>query len=94
VGPHFPALALTQADPAAAQTRSVVERMLGMGAQVWLAGDTVPGATALATPPNLPPETVPLAALQSFYLAIDRIARDRGLNPDAPEHLKKVTETT
>jgi len=45
-------------------------------------------------PPDLPPETVPLAALQSFYLAIDRIARDRGLNPDAPEHLKKVTETT
>ena len=94
IGPDFPALALTQADPAAGQTRAVVERMLGMGAQVWLAGDAVPGATVLAMPPDLPAETVPLAALQSFYLAIDRIARDRGLNPDPPPELKKLTETT
>jgi glucosamine--fructose-6-phosphate aminotransferase (isomerizing) len=93
VGPDFPALVLTQADSATPQTDAVVERMVGMGAQVWLAGGTVAGAIVLPTPPKLAPESAPLVAVQSFYVAIDRIARARGLDPDAPAHLKKVTET-
>jgi glucosamine--fructose-6-phosphate aminotransferase (isomerizing) len=64
-----------------------------MGAQVWLAGAKVDGSTVLPTPPNLAPESAPLVAAQSFYLAIERIARERGLDPDAPAYLKKVTET-
>lgn len=35
----------------------------------------------------------PLLFIQSFYVMIAKIAVERGLNPDAPVHLKKITET-
>ena len=43
--------------------------------------------------PKLHPRIAPLAVLQRFYLDIERIAVARGLNPDQPGGLKKVTET-
>ena len=42
---------------------------------------------------SLHPRIAPLAVLQRFYLDIERIAVERGLNPDRPGGLKKVTET-
>jgi glucosamine--fructose-6-phosphate aminotransferase (isomerizing) len=36
---------------------------------------------------------MPIALLQSFYPLVERAARARGRDPDAPPHLKKVTET-
>ncbi|MCW8876224.1 MAG: SIS domain-containing protein [Kangiellaceae bacterium] len=39
------------------------------------------------------PRIAPLAVLQRFYLDIEQIAIERGLNPDQPGGLKKVTET-
>ncbi|RKQ97071.1 glutamine--fructose-6-phosphate transaminase [Kushneria sinocarnis] len=35
----------------------------------------------------------PLCAIQSFYPMIEQLARARGLDPDHPRHLRKVTET-
>ena len=35
----------------------------------------------------------PIAAVPSFYLMVDAPARTRGLDPDAPHHLCKVTRT-
>jgi len=35
----------------------------------------------------------PIAALQSFYPMVEALARARGLDPDAPRHLTKVTLT-
>ena len=37
--------------------------------------------------------TDPLALIVSLYATVETIARDRGLDPDAPRHLNKVTET-
>lgn len=37
------------------------------------------------------PDPLPLAV--SFYLMAENLARRRGLDPDTPPHLKKVTET-
>jgi fructoselysine-6-P-deglycase FrlB-like protein len=31
--------------------------------------------------------------IQTAYLAIERVAQQRGRDPDKPRHLKKVTET-
>ena len=42
---------------------------------------------------NLHPRIAPLAIMQRFYLDIESIAIARGLNPDQPDGLKKVTET-
>ena len=35
----------------------------------------------------------PVAAIQSFYPMVEALARARGLNPDQPPHLAKVTCT-
>ena len=35
----------------------------------------------------------PIAAIQSFYPMVEALARARGLDPDAPRHLAKVTLT-
>ena len=43
--------------------------------------------------PSIHPRIAPLAVLQRFYLDIEQIAVARGLNPDQPGGLKKVTET-
>ena len=34
-----------------------------------------------------------ITAIQSFYLMIEELSRVRGLNPDAPKHLSKVTRS-
>jgi glutamine---fructose-6-phosphate transaminase (isomerizing) len=39
------------------------------------------------------PRMAPLMILQRFYLDIERIAIAKGINPDTPKGLKKVTET-
>ena len=39
------------------------------------------------------PRIAPLMILQRFYLDIERIAIAKGINPDTPKGLKKVTET-
>lgn len=92
VGPGFPVLALTQHDATEDASRAVIERMVSLGATV-LSTDGSAGTVALPTVPNLPPEIAPLAQVLSFYLAIHKVARARGLDPDVPPNLKKVTET-
>ena len=39
------------------------------------------------------PRVLPLLLMQRFYLDIEQVAADMGLNPDAPPGLNKVTET-
>ena len=37
--------------------------------------------------------TDPISSIVSFYGMVDAVAARRGLNPDTPRHLNKVTET-
>ncbi|WP_426359301.1 glucosamine-6-phosphate deaminase NagB-II [Pseudocolwellia sp. HL-MZ19] len=39
------------------------------------------------------PRCIPLLILQRFYLDIEKIAREMGLDPDQPPGLKKITKT-
>lgn len=39
------------------------------------------------------PRVLPLLILQRFYLDVEAVARSRGVNPDAPVGLNKVTQT-
>jgi glucosamine--fructose-6-phosphate aminotransferase (isomerizing) len=87
----FPVLALGQDDDSAATTRRAVARLIELGARVCSTLE-VPGAVVLPTP-AAPPAIAPLCQVQSFYLAVHRLAAARGLDPDAPAHLRKVTET-
>ncbi|MDY7229097.1 SIS domain-containing protein [Hyalangium rubrum] len=92
VGPGFPILALAQEDSSAESTRHVVHRLVQLGADVHSVLP-VPGSKPLPTVPGVPHAIAPLCQVQSFYMAVHRLAVARKLNPDMPAHLRKVTET-
>ncbi|WP_434386512.1 SIS domain-containing protein [Melittangium boletus] len=92
VGPGFPVIALGQEDNSAESTRTVVRRFVELGAEVHSAL-AVPGALPLPSISGAHPAIVPLCHVQSFYMAVHRLAVARQLDPDVPVHLRKVTET-
>lgn len=84
----FPLLVFAQADAALSGTRTAVERLRAMGANVRVAGDDLPVV------PASHPLLSPIPMIQTAYLAIEQVAQRLGRNPDAPRQLQKVTETT
>ncbi len=89
----FPVFALGIADAALPQLVATAARLAGQGADVYLTGAAVPGATTLPSVPGLHPLVAPLALIVGFYGFIEALARRRGFDPDTPPHLRKVTET-
>lgn len=92
VGPGFPVLVLAVQDAARAGQRALATRLAGMGARVFLT-DTAEGATPLPALRTAHPLTDPLPLIVSVYALAERLARARGIDPDAPRHLQKVTRT-
>lgn len=92
VGPDFPVIAFGQEDAAAAATLETVARIVGLGAPV-ASVLAAPGTVRLPTVPGVAPVIAPLCEIESFYLAIARLAAARGRNPDVSSTLRKVTET-
>jgi len=88
----FPVLVLGQDDASAESTRSAVRLLVELGAAVRSVLP-IDGAEPLPVVAGLPPPVSPLCQLQSFYMAVPRLAAARGSDPDAPAHLTKVTET-
>lgn len=91
VEPGFPILAIGQDDATGPTTRDVIAKLVAIGADVSSTLD-VAGTHALPTV-AAPPLLAPLCAVQSCYLALPALARARGLDADAPPHLRKVTQT-
>lgn len=92
IGPDFPVLIFRQEDETAVGIDALAADLAARGAPVFMVGKAVAGVTALpaiAAPAML----APIVQLQSFYRAAAELAVARGLDPDAPPHLKKVTET-
>jgi glutamine---fructose-6-phosphate transaminase (isomerizing) len=81
VEPGFPVLAITQADETETSTRDVLTKLVGYGAQLHEHRVDAPATIA------------PLVQVYSFYLGVSALAAARGLDADAPVHLRKVTET-
>ncbi len=91
---HFPVLALGVEDAALPQIVATAERLASQGADVFLTGDGAAApVTALESVQGVHPLTAPLVQAVSFYMFVEALARRRGLNPDEPPHLRKVTET-
>lgn len=92
VRPDLPVLAFGQTDEAEPTIRQTIERIVELGGPVWSAIDA-PGTKRLPTVDGVDPVTAPLCQELSFYLAIQHLALARGINPDNPPNLRKVTET-
>jgi len=88
----FPVLMFTQRDDTRAGIEELAAEFAKRGARVLIAGADAPGAIPLpviATHPVIEP----LLAIHSFYRMANALAVARGLDPDRPPHLNKVTET-
>ena len=99
IGSGFPVLALATSDLSGDDVRAVSAEFAGRGAKVLLASPDHPAAPVLpGEPGRLPalrghPAIEPLLQIQAFYAAAEQLARARGMDPDAPPYLRKVTET-
>ena len=94
VDPGFPVLALCAADAAEASLAEAADSIAQKGGAVFATSDRVRHATALPCIRTGHPLTDPIALIATFYAMVERVAVGRGIDPDTPRHLRKVTETT
>ncbi len=92
VGPGFPVLAFAQHDEALADVEALAAELAGYGAQVLLAGSSVPGTLELPAL-DAHPAIEPMLLIQAFYRFASALAPARGRDADRPPNLRKVTET-
>lgn len=93
VGSGFPVIAFAAADAAEDSLAQVADALAEKGAKVFAATHKVKKATVLPHVRTAHWITDPIATIVSFYAMVEAVATARGVNPDAPRHLKKVTET-
>ena len=93
VTPGYPVLALAARDAAETSVADMAHSLAGQGALAFLTSDRPGPAYRLPFAATGHPITDPLALIVSFYGFVEALARHRGLNPDAPPMLKKITET-
>lgn len=93
VGQDFPVIAFAAGDAGGASVAETADALAEKGARVFATSETVTQATPLPHIPTGHWLTDPIAAIVSFYGMVEAVAVARGINPDAPRHLNKVTET-
>jgi glutamine---fructose-6-phosphate transaminase (isomerizing) len=89
---HFPLLVFTQNDESRAGVVQLAGELARAGAAVLIAGAEIARATTLPTE-GAHPVIEPLLYAQSFYRMANALSLARGLDPDRPPNLSKVTET-
>lgn len=93
VGKGFPVLCFASADAGEDAVVSIADQIANKGARVFVTSDRADQATCLRHVRTAHPLTDPISLITSFYAMVEKVAQERGIDPDAPRHLKKVTET-
>ncbi len=93
VSQDFPVLAFAAGDAAEPAVLDVAEALAGKGASVFVTSGDATNAQALPRVETGHPLTDPIALIVSFYAMVEQVALARGVDPDRPRHLNKVTET-
>ncbi len=90
----FPVLVFNQGDNSSASIQQTLIRLQAAGADILLAApQPVEGCTHLPVLDGLRPWCRLLTQVQTGYLMVEQLARQRGYSPDAPAHIAKVTKT-
>lgn len=93
VANDFPVLCFAAADAAEQGLVDIADQLADKGAAVFATSERPKNATAIDHVRTGHPLTDPLALVVSFYAMVERFAAQKGIDPDTPRHLKKVTET-
>jgi glucosamine--fructose-6-phosphate aminotransferase (isomerizing) len=89
----YPLLIFATRGPAQASLIALAEEMRGRGARVLLAAPADVASRDLLLPTARIPDLDPIAAIQAFYVMAAHLSKARGMDPDRPRHLSKVTRT-
>lgn len=89
----YPLLIFAARGPAQEGLLALAQSMRERGAKVLLAAPAGTPGCNLPLTGALSVELDPICAIQSFYPMVEALARARGLDPDKPRHLRKVTRT-
>jgi glucosamine--fructose-6-phosphate aminotransferase (isomerizing) len=94
VGPSFPVLAFAQGDETRAGVEAALAAAAAQGAPTIKAGGGEQAGVLTLPTKDACPILEPIAYALSFYRLVGALALARGLDPDRPPHLTKITETT
>lgn len=89
----FPIIAFSARDAAEPGLAETADALASKGGEVFATTERAQSAHRLPHVSTGHPLTDPIAAIVSFYVMVEALARQRGINPDTPRHLNKVTET-
>jgi glucosamine--fructose-6-phosphate aminotransferase (isomerizing) len=89
----YPLLIFATRGPTQAGLVALATEMRGRGARVLLAAPGDVAERDLTLPVAATPDLDPIVAIQSFYVMAAHLSRARGMDPDRPRHLSKVTKT-
>ncbi|WP_338849847.1 SIS domain-containing protein [Massilia sp. W12] len=89
----YPLLIFATRGPAQASLLQLAAEMRQRGARVLLAAPADVTERDLLLPTASLPDLDPLTAIQAFYVMAAHLAKARGMDPDQPRHLSKVTKT-
>ncbi|MCU1719599.1 SIS domain-containing protein [Pseudomonas sp. 5P_3.1_Bac2] len=90
---HYPLLIFAPRGPEQAGLLALAADMRQRGAEVLLAAPDDVRERQLTLQRAAHPLLDPILAIQSFYVMAAHLAQARGMNPDQPRHLSKVTRT-
>jgi fructoselysine-6-P-deglycase FrlB-like protein len=97
VDPNTPALLVAAGDgPILPGMTALARRIVDAGAHVYgIGGDQAFATTCRSALPGpaLPEHLAPLALIVPGQLLVEALARSKGIDPDAPRGLRKVTQT-
>ncbi len=93
VGQDYPVLALVARDASLQSITGTADQLAAQGADVFATSKQSENSRQLDFVETGHPLTDPLLLIVSFYSFIEKLARQRGLNPDIPPNLNKVTRT-
>lgn len=89
----YPLLIFATRGPTQAGLIALAAEMRTRGARVLLAAPSDVPERDLTLPTAATPDLDPIVAVQAFYVMAAHLSKARGMDPDRPRHLSKVTKT-
>lgn len=89
----YPLLIFATRGPTQASVLQLAAEMRTRGAKVLLAAPADVAERDLTLPVAATPDLDPIVAVQAFYIMAAHLSKARGMDPDRPRHLSKVTKT-
>lgn len=89
----IPTLVFSQVDETQSGIKGLLKTLKDQGGAIYSVGVSAAGAIELPTVKDMHPVFAPITMIQSFYNLVNQVALARGMNPDEPPLLRKVTET-